>query len=100
MIPDKTVMKLSRDVENEMRQHRSQQRMVRGQRMKVIIDIKETPRGDVALEIASDGASTATRKEMCYAVNIKDLMKMEMPKLCKALGGKGAIFGTGKPENS
>lgn len=29
MIPDKTVMKLSRDVENEMRQHRSQQRMVR-----------------------------------------------------------------------
>lgn len=59
-----------------------------------MIEIKETERGDVAFQMNTYGAETATRKEMCYAVNIKDLMKLEMPRLCKALGGKGAIIRT------
>lgn len=63
--------------------------------MKIIIELKETPRGDVEFTMQSTETKGITRKEACYATNIKDLMLREMPKLCRALGGAGAIFGSG-----
>lgn len=67
--------------------------------MRVVITLKETPEGYVELLMDSEGMGTATRKEACYAVNIKDLLKIEMPKLCRALGGQGVISQVGKASN-
>ena len=67
--------------------------------MKLTIEIKETERGDVAVDITSNEANEPTLKEKTYAVNIIDLLRLELPKLCKMLGGKGSISGTGKPTN-
>lgn len=68
--------------------------------MKLIIEIKETPRGDVAVDMTVSEPTEPTRKEECYAINIIDLLTLELPKMCKAFGGAGAIFGKGKAENS
>jgi hypothetical protein len=68
--------------------------------MKITIYINETPRGDVELRVTSSGASTATRKETCYLMPIKDLLQRELPKIGKVLGGKGIIYATGEPANS
>jgi hypothetical protein len=61
--------------------------------VKLVIEIKETSRGDVEFNLTSFGGQTATLKERCYAVNIKDLLVIEIPKLGKALGAKGCIGG-------
>jgi hypothetical protein len=46
--------------------------------MKMIIEIKETPRGDVEFLMQSEDMKTATRKEACYAINLRDLLKREI----------------------
>lgn len=67
--------------------------------MKIIIELKETKRGDVEMEMWSDGASSATRKEVGYAITIKDYLLLEIPKMCKRLGGFGVIADASKLSN-
>ena len=47
--------------------------------VKIVIEFKETPEGNVEFSMDSTGIKGASRKEACYAVNIRDLVARELP---------------------
>lgn len=68
--------------------------------MKLYIEIKETPRGDVEIDMKSDGIEHATYKEATYAQCLRGIFKEVLPKLGKQLGARAAIFGNNDPTKS
>lgn len=70
------------------------------EKMKVVIDIKETPRGDVELNISAVETIGATQKEGAYAYAIKGLLSRNAGALGKSMGAAGTISGSGNPANS
>jgi hypothetical protein len=66
--------------------------------MKLVIEIAETPRGDVELS-CSGSMVAATTKEKFYALAIKDVVFATLPIIGKLAGASGVVATEGKVQN-